>query len=198
MKTSIFNFRLSEQKKGFTIIELTIAIAILGIIMAATTSIFVTGMKNYQFNFQKSTFQKELNFTIDSISNDVKSGHSIPASHDVFTTSSNTLIVALPAIDENNNFIYTGGSLELDYIVYYFSNGTLRKRVYGNSLGKRNAINGTDRELLSNVELVNFQFIPGIADASQVKTSITLTKQTSRVNVRATGERTTNLRNKQP
>jgi prepilin-type N-terminal cleavage/methylation domain-containing protein len=187
---------ISSSRHGFTIIELTIGIAILGTIMAATVTMFVTGLKNYESNSQKSSFQKELNYTIDSIANDIKNGAGVAESYGGYTTSSDTLVVALPATS-NDDFIYTGETLEQDYIVYYLDGGTVRKHTFGNALGDRSGINGNDSELLKDVSSVNFEYSPGISSASQIKITMTLARQTGKVNVHLTESRTANLRNKQ-
>jgi prepilin-type N-terminal cleavage/methylation domain-containing protein len=188
------NFK-QEYLSGFTLIELIISISLLGIILAATTSIFATSLKNYQYNFQKSSMQKEVNFTIDAIANDIKSGAKIETSFGSHTASSTCLIIGIPAQDTSNNFIYTGDVLELDHVVYYKSGGEIRKYFYSNPLGKKSGSN-TDYKILENVSSVDiFEYIPGLNSATQIKTTINLFKETGKTNVRLSETRTANLRN---
>ncbi len=194
MKFQIKNYKL-KIIKGFTLIELLISISLLGIILAATVSIFVTALKNYQVNFQKSTMQKEINFTLDSIGNDIKSGAVIEGSYEDFVSSGNTIIIGIPAVDDDNNFIYTGDAIELDYFVYYQAGQTIKKHIYANSLGKRTGQDGSDYVILDNLNTLSFEYTPGLASANQIKTTIETVKNISNTNVKMTESKITNLRN---
>lgn len=181
------------RRGGYTLIELVISIAILAIIMAAVASIFMTSLKNYRTESQKSAFQRELNFTVDNIAKDVKLAAEAPGTYDTFELSSTVLILAVPAHDASKNFIYTGDVLEKDYIIYYLSGQDLKKKTYANLLGERESGETT---LLSNVSATDFSYSPGMIDPGQIKVTITQSVSVGRT-VTLTEERFANLRNKE-
>lgn len=187
------------SKKGFTLIEMIIAIALLGIIMAAVSVIFTVSIKNYRNNIQKSSFQKDINFVIDNISKDIKLATSVPTEYDppTYTLSENTLILALPTIDESGNFVYVGNSPEKDYYIYYLSGNELKRKTFSSPLGIRAIMNEEEISLLSNVSQLQFSYLPGMSAADQVKVALTLSADINGRSITVSGERTANLRNKQ-
>lgn len=181
------------MKKGFTLIELLISISILGVIMAAVGTLFVTVLKNYRTESQKAAFQREVNFTIDNIGKDIKEAASVPQNYDTFALSENTLILALPAVDDANNFVYSSGVLDKDYLIYYLSGTELKRKTYASNFGTRES---GEISLLKNVSGFNLNYFPGATNAGQVKVSLTVTASAGKP-VTLTEERTANLRNKQ-
>lgn len=182
-----------QSQKAFTLVELVISMALLGVIMATVMSIFSTAIKNYTVNSQKSFMQKELNFTIDSVGKDIKQAVLVPANYDTFTTGVDTLILALPATDGSNNFIYTGETLEKDYVVYWLSGTDLKKRVYANALGTNS---NSESVILSDVSSLAYTYTPSAPNTTQVKINLVILRVVNRVDVGISGERTANLRNK--
>lgn len=193
------------MKKGFTIFEVIVTISLLAIITMVTSSIFVTALKNYQINFQKTNFQKDLNFVVDDIDKNVKLATNVQYSYDVFNSNpiagaSNTLILELPSTDAAGNFIYISGALKKDVIVYYLENGALHRKIYASSSGIRYPQNNQDVILINNV--INnatsplFSFLPDTSIAKQIKVDLKLGKMVEKTNVRLTGTRTATLRNK--
>jgi len=194
MSLKMSNVKCQMSNVGFTLIELVISMALLGIIMAAVMSLFSTAIKNYAVNSQKSFLQKELNFTIDSIGKDIKQAVEVPATHDgLFTTSGDTLILALPATDEDDNFVYTGNVLEKDYVVYWLLGSDLKKKVYANALGTRT---NSENIILSDVASLQYSYVPDAPPFSQVKINLSISRSVNNVSVSISGERTSNLRNK--
>lgn len=185
------------RKKAFSLIELLIALTIFGTIVTVTSSVFATAMHSYRLNIQKSFFQKDLNFTLDSIANNTKSASLIPASQGNYQSSANTLILAVSAKDQAGNFVYTANVPEYDYYIYYLSGSDLHKRIYGNANGILAGQN-TDSIILDNVGSFTVSYNPDINNASGVTISLGLSRQVYEHNVSLTQQRTVNLRNKQP
>jgi prepilin-type N-terminal cleavage/methylation domain-containing protein len=181
------------MKKGYTLIELIISMAILAVIMAAVATIFVTSIKNYRTESQKSAFQRELNFVVDNISKDVKEAAEVPQNYDVFALAPTVLILAIPATNSSNNFIYTGEVLEKDYVVYYLLNQELKRKIYANPLGSRQSSENT---IMKNVSNLAFTYSPGITNAGQVNTRVIVSANVGRI-VTLSVERLANLRNKE-
>lgn len=193
-QSAISNYQLA--KKGFTLIELLISMALLGVIFSAVATIFTSAVKNYETNSQKSLLQKDLNFAIDSIGNNIKEAVLVPQSQDTFSLSENTLIIALPAKDTNGNFIYSAGVIEKDYFIYYLSDNNLRKKIYANALGSRMDQNGHDTILISNVSTLNYTYLPNSTEATQVKVDLSLEKAVGKRTVSISGAKTANIRNR--
>lgn len=187
--------RAKKGASGLTIVELVISMAIIGVIFAATASIFSTAVKNYRVNFQKSVIQKELNFTLDSIANDIKSAATVNGSFCGFTTNENTLILGIPAINEDNDFIYTGDVLELDHIIYFKTGNTIKKHICANILGKKASLDGKETMLINNVSDFSIEYSPGIVGAEQIRLEMGIEKPADKTTIRITGQRTANLRN---
>lgn len=182
------------MKKGYTLIELVISIAILATIMMAVSSIFFTSLKNYRAESQKSSFQRELNFVIDNIAKDVKQAAEVPQIYEEIELSSTVLILALPAVDNDHNFIYSGDVLEKDYLVYSISGNDLIRNTYASLSGTRETEEDT---LLSSVSALDFSYSPGLTDAGQVTISITQSIGVGNRTVTLTEGRMANLRNKE-
>lgn len=187
------------MKKGYTLIELLISISILAVIMAAVATIFITSIKNYRTESQKSTFQKELNFVVDNIAKDVKEAAEVPekTEDNVFFLSPAippVLILAIPATNSSNDFIYNvDGLMEKDYVVYYLSGQDLKRKIYANNSGSKES---SDNTILKNVSNLTFTYSPTFFDAGQVKTEITVSIDVGRT-VTLSAERLANLRNKE-
>jgi prepilin-type N-terminal cleavage/methylation domain-containing protein len=181
------------RTRGYTIIELVISMAILAVIMAAVGTIFVTSLKNYRTESQKSVFQRELNFVIDNIVKDTKQATAVPENYDTFSLSQTVYILALPATNSSGDFLYNGGVFEKDYLVYYLSGNELKIKTYANANGQRD---DGEETLLKNASAVNFTYSPGLTNAGQITISITESVDVGRT-VTLTERRMANLRNKE-
>jgi len=180
--------------KGFTLVELAIAIVILTVIMTAVSSVYAVALKNYQTQSQRSFFQKELNFASDQINRDIKQAVEVPATYDTFTLGPTAIILGLPASDSTGNFIYNANILQKDYVVYYLLGTDLHKKIYATGLSSRAGQNGSDIVILSDVTAMSANYMPG-GIPRQVATSLTLAKTVTGRNVSVTATQTVDLRN---
>ena len=162
----------------------------------ASPSVFSVALRSYRLNIQKSFFQKDLNFAVDSIANTAKSASSIPVSYNGYTTGQNTLVIAVPAKDNQNNFVYNANILQHDYYVYYVSSDSLIKRVYGNAGGKLSSESGSPVTILNNLSNFTLTYNPDIPNAKSVSINLALAKTIGNHNVSVSQSRTANLRNK--
>lgn len=186
------------RKKGLSIVELLIAIMLLALIMAAVSSIFSVALKNYRVSFSQSTLQREVNLSIDSITRRVKQSVEIPetlpeALGDT-EKSSTVLILALPAIDDNENFIYNGDTLEKDYYIYYLDGSGLHKSVSANPLSSRN---DSDNLILSEISNLTFSYTPNSpgAEITKVDISVTVSRTVSKTDINITANSSAVKRN---
>ncbi len=180
------------MKKGFTIIELAIATALLATILGAVAALFAVGLKNYRVESQRSFLQKELNFVADDIGNQAKQAYAVLENYDIYTRDSDTLILALPAIDVAESFIYSGENFTTDYIIYYLSDGTLYKKTIANENSKRQS---RETEVLKNITNFNCLYTPYTA-TQEIECDIRLNKQISNVTINLQAHKTAKLRNK--
>lgn len=180
------------MKKGFTLIELAVSTALLGIIMSAVTALFVVGIKNYQVESQRSFLQKEVNFVADDIAIQAKQAYAVPETYDIYARSADTLILALPAINESENFIYSGNNLATDYIIYYLADGSLYKKMVADTSSTR-----ADREteIISNVSSFNCLYTP-FTDTQEIDCTLVIAKDVGSVTLDFTAQKTAKLRNK--
>lgn len=183
------------MKKAFTMVELTIAIALLGTIIVAVFSLFMTADKNYRVESQRTYLQKEINITADALANEMKLAHSVIENAHGKTLSSTTLIMQVPAIDNNGNFIYTEGVLEFDIFIYEYKQAEklLEKTVIPNQSSARA---GKSFIVLRDVASVNFAYNPDIYNPLSIKANFEVTRVVGKNNIHLSAERTAFLRNR--
>jgi prepilin-type N-terminal cleavage/methylation domain-containing protein len=182
------------KKRGFTLAELLIAIVLLSIIMAAVSAIFSVALKNYQVSFTQSGLQKDVNLVMDNISRDIKQSVEIPNEYNGIVRSSSTLILSLPAIDENENFLYNADLLEKDYVVYRKVDDKLHKMVFASPLSVRYSQNNSDKILMENVFELNFLYTPA-DNTTKVESALTISTEVSKTTLNVTAKSTANRRN---
>ncbi|MDD3678704.1 MAG: prepilin-type N-terminal cleavage/methylation domain-containing protein [Patescibacteria group bacterium] len=185
---------MKNKKNGFTLAELLIAMVLLSIIMAAVSAIFSVALKNYQVSFAQSGLQKDVNLVVDSISRDIKQSVAIPKEYGEITRSSTTLILALPSIDENQNFIYNADLLEKDFIIYQKINEDLHKIVFANPASTRYQQNNQNKIIMENVSDLSFIYTP-VDHTTNVNFSLSVSILVSKTNLEITAESTANRRN---
>lgn len=184
------------MKKGFTIVELVISMAIFAIILVTTSTIFVTALKNYQIGATKSALGKDLNFTIDDISKNIKQA-TIAENYNSYSLSSTTLVLALPTTDQNGNFLYDGATRLKDYVIYFQVDNTLHKITYSTPSSVRAAENGIEKTLLSDIKNLNFEYLPGTTNPATISVSIETGRTIQNTEVTAREKVLANLRNRQ-
>jgi len=186
--------RLSFKKPGFTLAELLIAIVLLSVIMAAISAIFSVAIRNYQVSFAQSGIQKDLNLVVDGISREVKQSIEIPESHLTFERSATLLILALPAINEEDEFIYNGEEIEKDYLIYQLDQNRLKKITLANPESRRHLTDQSEKIILTDVSDLSFVYTPTF-ETTKVETSITVSRFISKTNLVIDAKNTANRRN---
>lgn len=182
------------MKKGFTLIELTISIALLGTITMAVFAIYMTAGKNFRVQSQRSYLQKEMNFTADALANEMKLATTVQQESQGKTLSGTDLIMLLPAVDNSGNFIYNGGIPEYDTFIYSREGNILRKIVIPSAGSSRSA---KDFTVLTDVSSVSFTYVPDSINPLSITARLEVSRTVSKNNIKITAERTAFLRNKQ-
>jgi len=159
-------------KKGTTLIELLIAIIILGIIMTVFSSIYLIGVNSFRNEFVQSQLLSNSQVIVDRINQDVKFAQGIDETFNSYTTSNTLLIIQSPAIDTEHIFIPNG----IDRIIYYQDGEELHRVIYANPNSSRYPQNGIDQILTKNLKTLSFGFFPDQANPNKVSTTLTLSK----------------------
>lgn len=99
------------NKKGFTMIEMAIAIAVLGVVMAATFSVLGLGQKSFEDSVSTGYIETQMRTTIDNIQKDIMYGKI-----DSITGSFTTLQYKIPVDWDNDGDVTNpAGTIEYGY-----------------------------------------------------------------------------------
>lgn len=157
------------RKKGVSLIELLITVAMIGGVVTLLTMVMIDGFKNFDFVSLRANLLSQTSLTLEGISRDIRLANGLPStftySGQTFNASSTVLILTLPSIDATGQII-PGTN---DTIVYYpdVSGGALNELVVPGSGSARPSQN---KAILTVLDQVNF----AVTDAYQGK-SIALT-----------------------
>jgi len=102
--------------KGFTLVELTVVVALMAVIMLILMSLYVTGQQFLITESARNDVIRDNRYVFDWISRDIKGAVQVVSSWDAYTTSSNCLILRIPSVDSSGLIIDIEN--ELDYIIY--------------------------------------------------------------------------------
>jgi hypothetical protein len=171
--------------------ELIISIALLGTIMAAVMTLFMIGIRNYQRENQRNIMQKEINFTTDDIGTQIKQAAESPGSYDSYIRGPQNLILALPAVNEKEDFLYSGEVLLYDYYIYYLQDGYLYKKIIPNDASARSA---RENALLGNVTAFNCDYQP-MSETEIIQCTVSTSKKVSDTTLNFNASKTARLRN---
>lgn len=92
------------NKKGITLVELLLAMAILGVVVAVTFTVLTAGIKTYNLNYKSTVGQQELRSAMIKITKQVRNA----ASGSVAITGTKVLTVS------SKDFTVSSGSLLYD------------------------------------------------------------------------------------
>lgn len=112
--------RKSNQEKfkpeGFTLIELLVIVAIGSFMVLAMLSLYVAGQKYFMTGSARTDVLRDNRQVLNWVSRDLKEGIQVLPSWDVYTTSSDCLVLQVPSLDSNGLIIDIDN--EFDHIVY--------------------------------------------------------------------------------
>lgn len=167
---------------GFTLIEVIIATVIIGIVAVVIGEMYVKGTISSKTEINRSKLQVEAKNTLEGITSNVKLATKMEASYGGYTGGASTLILSLPAVDANENFLYSGNQKIHDYIIYRLENKNLHKLVFSTDSNSRlYSQNGSDQILLSNVKALTFAYEPALPTSIIVSTDLTVENTTQKV-----------------
>ncbi len=105
------------NEKGFTLLELLLAISLLALVITITVGIFVSGSKSQRKIIELSAAQREGGYLMETISRELRMATAINASQEnnndsdiEFTNYDNILTTYDLILDANGNYITRNGS----------------------------------------------------------------------------------------
>ncbi len=111
--------KLNQEKfkpKGFTLIELLIIVAVGSFLVLAMLSLYVAGQKYFMTGTARTDVLRDNRHAFNYITRDVKEAVQVLPSWDVYTTSTNCLVLQVASLDSNGLIIDIDN--EFDHIVY--------------------------------------------------------------------------------
>lgn len=161
------------KKKGLTMIELIVVMVLLSILLPVLLSIYVYGTKTFNEELSQSELQSDAQTILDSILNDIRNAQSVEASYDdQFFSNGTTIVLKVPALDQSQNIIYDGSTMQSDIIVYSFYDNSIHKRVFADADSRRATQNNIDKILASNILELNFTYEPDPLAATLVQVTL--------------------------
>ena len=133
-------FKAPGRPKGFTLIEMLIGLAIISLLIVALLSFYSKGQQQFMNQNIQSDVLEKSRYPLAVIAQDVKSAVQVVAAWGSYTTSSNTLVLEVPAVDSSGLIIDV--NLQFDYVIYRVSNRRLQ-RIYDAKEGVSARIDGS-------------------------------------------------------
>lgn len=112
-------------RRGFTMIESLIAMAISGMAIAGAFSVFIMAQRITYENDHINRVDNEARLFSDTVSKDIRQAAGLLAVYGIYNVTDGHLILKVPAIDAGEFILdyvdpaYTGDIVTFDYVVYY-------------------------------------------------------------------------------
>lgn len=171
---------VASKKYGFTLIELLISMSLVGVLSLTITVIYVTGFATFKQELATSVVQSDGQTILDALMLDVKNGMLVePPTYSVlvsngntYSTNANTLIIRVPAVDNNKQIIYSGTNMLFDRIIYSYDGSSIHKIILAEPSSTRYGRNEIDKVLDRNVLELSFIYDPDENTATHVTATI--------------------------
>jgi len=115
MKLRKYNQEKSKPK-GFSLVELLVIVAIGSFLVLAMLSLYVAGQRYFMNGSARSDVLRDNRQVLNYVSRDVKEAIQVMPTWDVYTTSSDCLILQVSSVDSSGLIIDIDS--QFDYIVY--------------------------------------------------------------------------------
>lgn len=146
---------INFKNRGFSLVELIIAITIFIIIATLLTLFFVNYYKTYRFQQAGIKLSNFASVGANALQENVRQADKIITTHSFsgvnYTTNSTNLILELPSVDSAGNII----NATYDYVLFYISGNSLYKLVQANNSSVRTS--GL-KKINDNVLNINFVY----------------------------------------
>ncbi len=191
------NISNKTKKNGLTLIELIVTITILGILSITFSNIYIESLKTFETESAQSILQTDSQTAIDRIINETKGAQKVESSYSTYTTGETVMVLAIPAIDEDQAIIYNGSVVVSDYIIYYLQSGSIHRKIYADDESVRYSQNEEDYVFATGVEDLTFEYSPAPPQTTEVTVTLTLERTIGKSARNITLTNKTKLRNKQ-
>ena len=104
------------QPKGITLVEILVTVTIVSFIILAMLSLYVAGQRYFMNGSARSDVLRDNRHVLNYFSHDVKEAIQVMAIWDVYTTSTDCLILQVPSVDSSGLIIDIDS--QFDYVVY--------------------------------------------------------------------------------
>ena len=161
------------KRRGITLIELLITMALIGLVLIIITSVYITGYRTFDEELASSAVQSNAQSILDSILLDAKNGMLVEQSYEGKITGTDTIIIRVPAVNTDKEIQYSGTDMLFDRVVYYYTNNEIHKITFSdNPSSIRFSQNGIDKTLNQHVLSLNFTYDPDQTTATLVTATI--------------------------
>jgi prepilin-type N-terminal cleavage/methylation domain-containing protein len=171
--------RLTARKKlgasdGFTLMEMVVSIALIGLLMVALTQFFLGSTQIYRTQNAELDINMTGRTALDDVDNYVRQAVQVQSTYLTYATDEETLILSIPSISSSSQIL----AGHFDTVVYYLVGTSLYREVVPDSLSSRLA--GT-RLVGSYISLLTFTYDNlDLAQVKTVGTSLFLSKEAGR------------------
>jgi len=125
VKKAMLFKRKIKASKGTTLIELLIVTAISALIVLALLSLYSAGQRYFVTQSAKADTIEDSRHPLTWITRDIRESVQVVTTYDAYSTSSNSLILQVPSIDETGEIIDVDNTF--DYIIYRRNPGTPKR-----------------------------------------------------------------------
>jgi len=128
------------RPRGFTLIEMLIGLAIISLLIVALLSFYSKGQQQFMNQNIQSDVLEKSRYPLALIARDVKSAIQVVAAWGSYTTSSNTLVLEVPAVDSSGLIIDVDSAW--DHVIYRVFERKL-ERIYDANEGVSARVDGS-------------------------------------------------------
>ncbi len=171
-----------KKRRGLTLIELLISIALMGTIVIAISSMYIIGFKTFREELAQSQLESNAQTVLDEITNDTKNAQSVEEIYGSYSSGTNSIVLKVPAINSNKDIIYSGNTMLFDRIIYYYENNRIHKITLAEATSSRYKENNIDKIIDNKTLQLTFTYDPNEASATLVTINVSSLQQVGKIN----------------
>lgn len=170
-----------KNKPGISLIELIISMTLLVTISGTITSLYLVGFKTFREQLAEAQIESNAQTILDNIVNDAKNAQSVEESYGLYISDPHTVILKVPAIDNDKNILYSGETMLFDRIIYYFQNNAIHKVIFADPASARLSQSGPEKTLDNKILTLNLTYEPDMVSATLLTINIATNQQVGKV-----------------
>ena len=122
----MFNTKKRKTKKGFTLVEMMVSVAIFTIVITVGIGALVNMVQKYKVSQQEKQAADSLGFVLETLTREIRLGSNYLSGEGTAINPSDTVFVSVKS-DTKVNLISFDAADGRGYILYYLQNGILYK-----------------------------------------------------------------------